>query len=104
LSVISTFFIAGMLWVIESFENPVKKFDLTVKAGKDTDKIRPKIEAILRRFHLEFELRTSSDEEVCYDVAVPFELQTDRVSNAILRLDPEGHAAVDWAEKKNKVK
>jgi hypothetical protein len=102
--VISTFFIAGALWVIESFENPVKRFDLKVKAGKDTDKIRPKIEAILRRFQLEFELRTSSDEEVCYDVAVPFEMQTDRVTNAILRLDPEGHAAVDWAEKKNKVK
>jgi uncharacterized membrane protein YhiD involved in acid resistance len=104
LAVISTFFIAGALWVIESFENPVKRFDLKVKAGKDTDKIRPKIEAILRRFQLEFELRTSSDEEVCYDVAVPFEMQTDRVTNAILRLDPEGHAAVDWAEKKNKVK
>ena len=58
--------------------------------------------AILRRFDLEFELRTSSDEELCYDVQVPLELPTDRVSNAILRLDPDGHAAVEWAEKKNK--
>ena len=30
--------------------------------------------------------------------------QTDRVSNAILRLDPEGHAAVEWSEKKNETK
>jgi len=29
-------------------------------------------------------------------------VQTDDVSNAILRLDPEGHAAVDWSAKKKK--
>ncbi len=104
LAVVSTVFIGGALWVIESFENPVKRFDLKIKLGKDTDKLRPKIDAILTRSKLEFELRSSSDEEVCYDVQVPFELQTDRVSNGILRLDPEGHASVDWAEKKNKSK
>jgi hypothetical protein len=49
-------------------------------------------------------LRSSSDEEVCYDVQVPLQLATDRVSNAILRLDPEGHAAVEWAEKTAKKK
>src|SRR5688500_10700128 len=76
LAVISTVFIGGALWVIESFENPFKRFDLKVKAGKDTDKLRPKIEAILKRFTLEFELRSSSDEEVCYDVKVPFDVQT----------------------------
>ena len=104
LAVISTVFIGAALWVIESFENPVKRFDLKIKLGKDTDKLRPKIEAILTRSKLEFELRSSSDEEVCYDVQVPFETQTDRLTNAILRLDPEGHGAVDWAEKKNKGK
>ena len=104
LAVVSTVFIGGALWVIESFENPVKRFDLKIKLGKDTDKLRPKIEAILTRYKLEFELRSSSDEEVCYDVQVPFEMQTDRLTNAILRLDPDGHGAVDWAEKKNKGK
>ncbi len=42
--------------------------------------------------------------ELCYDVTVPLELDRDRVTDAILRLDPEGHAAVDWSEKKNKAK
>ena len=59
---------------------------------------------ILRRYKLKFELRTSSDDEVCYDVQVPLELPTDRVSNAILKLDPEGHASVEWGEKKTKNK
>jgi hypothetical protein len=73
-----------------------------VKAGKDTDSLRPKIEGILNRYRCEYELRTASDEEVCYDVQVPLELQTDRISNTILRLDPEGHAAVEWSENKKK--
>jgi len=105
LGVFSTAFLVAALWVIESFEpQGLKRFDLKIKAGKDTDALRPALEAILKRYDLDFELRTSSDDEVCYDVQVPLELQTDRVSNAILKLDPEGHGAVEWAEKKNKVK
>lgn len=100
LSMFSTVFLVAALWVIESFEKGLKAFDITIKAGKNTDDLRPKIEDILRRYKLQFELRTSSDEEVCYDVQVPFELRTDRVSNAILKLDPDGHVSVDWAEKK----
>jgi hypothetical protein len=103
LTVFATVFMVAALWVIESFEPKTRKrFSLKVKAGKDTDALRPKIEAILARFRCEYELRTSSDEEVCYDVSVPLELQTDRVSNSILRLDPEGHGAVEWSEFKKK--
>jgi len=104
LASISTGFIVCALWVIESFEPQTRHFDLKIKAGDNTDSLRPKIEAILQRYQLEFELRTSSDEEVCYDVQVPYEVQTDRISNTILRLDREGHAAVEWSEKKNKAK
>ena len=102
LSVFSTIFLVAALWVIESFEQGLKRFDLRIKAGKDTDAMRPQFEEILRRYKLKFELRTSSDDEVCYDVQVPIEIKTDRVSNAILRLDPEGHASVEWADKKTK--
>lgn len=104
LAVVSTAFIGGALWVIESFEAPQRHFELKIKAGDDTDALRPKIEHILGRYQLAFELRTSSDEEVCYDVQVPFEIQTDRISNTILRLDRDGHAAVEWTEKKNSKK
>ena len=105
LTVFATVFLIGLLWVIESFEPKTgKQFDLRIKIGKQTDELRPQIETILRRYRVPFELRTSSDEEVSYDVAVPLEVQTDRVSNAILKLDPEGHAAVEWNEKKQKPK
>ena len=101
----ATAFLVAALWIIESFEPKTgKQFDLKVKIGDKTDELRPKIEAILRRYRVTYELRTSSDEEVVYDVSVPLEVQTDRVSNVILKLDPEGHAAVEWNEKKAKGK
>jgi hypothetical protein len=101
LAAVSTAFMVASLWVIESFEPRARKFDLKIKVpGNDTDALRPKIEPILNRYKLTYELRTSSDEEVCYDVQVPFDVQTDRISNTILRLDRNGHAAVEWAEKK----
>src|SRR4051812_10116785 len=101
LALVSTGFIGIALWVIESFEPRSRRFELKIKVRDDTDALRPKIETILQRYGLQFELRTSSDQEGCYDVQVPFQGQTDRISNTILRLDRDGHAAVEWSEKKN---
>jgi uncharacterized membrane protein YhiD involved in acid resistance len=103
IAVFSAVFILIALWVIESFE-PKKRdaFLLKVKIGDDTDGRRTDVEAILRRYRVDFELSSSSDEEVCYAVEVPLDLRRDRVSNAILKLDPAGHAAVEWTEKKTK--
>jgi uncharacterized membrane protein YhiD involved in acid resistance len=104
LAVFSTAFLVLALGIIESYEKGIKTFDLTIKAGNQTDELRDKIEAILRRYKVVHDLRASSDEELCYDVEVPIDLERDRVTNAILRLDPEGHASVNWSEKKNKAK
>jgi uncharacterized membrane protein YhiD involved in acid resistance len=101
----SAVFILVALWVIESFEPEGRKlFELKIKMGKDTDDRRKEFDAILDRYHLEFDLLSSSDEEVCYEVMVPLEMQKERVANAILKLDPEGHGAVEWNEKKPKTK
>jgi uncharacterized membrane protein YhiD involved in acid resistance len=98
-------FILVALWIIESFEPDARKlFELKIKMGDDTDGRRKEFDAILRRYHVDFDLLSSSDEEVCYEVLVPLEMQKDRVSNAILKLDPEGHGSVEWNEKKPKTK
>lgn len=103
LATFSAVFMMVALGIIESFEPKRRKeFILRVRAGKETDSLRPKIESILRRYGTEFELRTSSDEEVCYEVQVPIDVHTDRVSNTLLRLDPEGHAAVEWTDQVRK--
>ena len=101
----SAVFILASLWVIESFEPAGKRlFELKIKMGEDTDDKRKDFDAILKRFHVDFDLLSSSDEEVCYEVWLPLEMQKERLANALLRLDPEGHGAVEWNEKKPKTK
>ncbi len=101
----SAAFILVVLWIIESFEPQTRKlFELKVKFGDETDAKRPEVEAILRRAHMDFELHASADDEICYDVHVPLEAERDGVTNQILALDPKGHAAVEWSEKKAKAK
>jgi len=105
MAVFSGVFILVALWVIESFEPEGKKlFDLKIKMGEETDSRRQEFDRILNKFHVDFDLLSSSDEEICYEVWVPLEMQKERLSNAILRLDPEGHGAVEWNEKKSKAK
>jgi len=101
----SAVFILAALWVIESFEPEGRKlFELKINMGDDTDDKRKDFDAILKRFHVDFDLLSSSDEEVCYEVWLPLEMQKERLANALLRLDPEGHGAVEWNEKKPKTK
>jgi uncharacterized membrane protein YhiD involved in acid resistance len=99
IAVFSTAFLILALWIIESFERGQRQYNLTIKAGESTDELRPKFEAILRRFELTHELKSSADEQVSYEVSMPLDAKRDRVTDAILRLDPEGHASVEWAEK-----
>lgn len=101
LAVFATVFIMAVLWIIESFEKAKALFELTVKA-KDPAALRPKIEELLAKSHLEFSLREISNEEVCYEVQMPIERKTDRLSNAILKMDPENAAGVEWKKKEKK--
>jgi hypothetical protein len=98
LAVIGTLFIALCLWIIEGFEQQTRIFELTVKVS-DTAELRPKIEEVLRRYKARYELRTASEDTVCYMVTTPRSLRTDRVSNAIMELVPDFKGAVEWNEK-----
>jgi hypothetical protein len=102
LAVFATVFILGMLWIIESFEPKVRvQFSLKVKA-KDPASLRPKIEQLLTRNRLEHELRTVTKDEVTFEVHVPIDRKTDRISNEILGLERENASGVEWDEKKAK--
>ena len=99
LAIVGTLFIVFCLWIIEGFEPQTRIFELTVKMGEKTQDQRPRIEEVLRRYKARYELRTSAEEEVCYMVTTPRSLRTDRVSNAIMELGPEGKTSVEWNEK-----
>ena len=102
LALFATAFILGLLWVVESFEpKATQLFMLKVKA-KDPAVIKQKLEQILTKNRLEFEMRGTSQEELHYEVRVPLTKKTDRLSDIILKLDPENSKAVEWEEKKEK--
>jgi hypothetical protein len=90
----------GVLWIIESFEpEAYKVFHLKVATG-DGKPIQPAIETLLRRQKTHMELRTSSSEELSYEIHLPMNKSTDVLTKAILEIP--GAKAVDWAEQKKK--
>jgi hypothetical protein len=79
----------------------LKTFDLKVTAS-DPAAVRRDLEGLLRRYNIQFELRTAGPKELVYETHLPLKLRTDRVSNAILQLQPKGETEVVWEEKKKK--
>ena len=102
LAIFATFFILGVLWIVESLEpERMKVFELRVMAA-DPAAMRSSVEGILRRHHVVYELRSAGPKELCYETQLPISARTDRVSNAILQLEPSGETEVVWDEKKKK--
>ena len=98
----ATLFILALLWIVESFEpKATQLFTLKVTA-KDPTAVKPKLDALLKRYRLAFELRGTSKEELHYEVRTPIEGKTDRLSDRIVKLDPENVTEVEWEEKKEK--
>ena len=102
LAVLSTFFLLIVLWVIESLEPERRKtFELKVTAP-DPSELRSRLELILRRYGIEYELRTAGQKDLTYEAELPYDLATDRVANAILALKDGNDLEVVWEEKKKK--
>jgi len=99
-AVFATAFLIGFLWWVESLEpRPVQRFLLGVTAP-DPEKLRGGVEQLLRRYRAEFELRALSETELSYEVSLPFDQSTDKISNAIAALNGGEVTAVQWEDKK----
>jgi hypothetical protein len=102
LAAFATVFVLGVLWVVESIEpEPHTVFELKITM-KDPAKGRAAVEGVLRRFRIPFDLRSSSAEEVRYEVKVPVNRRTETVSETIVALDPKHAIEVTWEKKKEK--
>jgi uncharacterized protein DUF4956 len=101
LAVFATVFVLGVLWIVESFEPKATQLLTLRMHTKDSAAIRPRVERLLERYAKDYELRTSSKEEICYDIHLPIEQKTDRLSQRLLDLDSE-NMSVQWEEKKEK--
>jgi hypothetical protein len=102
LAIVATVFLLLVLWVVESAEPERRKtFDLKVATEEPAD-LRSGVEAILRRHHIAYELRTLGQKDLVYETELPMEVRTDRVANAILALRDGNDTEVIWEEKKKK--
>lgn len=102
LAFFATVFIMAVLWIVESFEpKATQAFELKIKA-KDPAALKPLLDKLLTRYRFGFELRATSTEELDYEVKLPLERKTDKMSANIMKLDPENVTAVEWDQKKEK--
>ena len=102
LAVFATVFILALLWVVESFEPKATQLVMLKVKAKDPAAIKPRLEELLTRYRLVHEQRTVSAEEIHYELRWPLARKTDRLSEAIMKLDPANATAVEWEEKKEK--
>lgn len=101
-AVFATLFILSVLWIVESLEpERRKRFELKI-VGSEPTELRGAIEGILRRYHIVYEMRSAGPKELCYEAELTLDTRTDRVSNAILALQPGNGLEVVWDEKKKK--
>ena len=102
LALFATVFILAVLWIVESFEpKATQAFELKITA-KDPAALKPLLDKLLTRYHFGFELRELSKEELEYEVKLPLERKTDKISANIMNLAPENVTAVEWDQKKEK--
>jgi uncharacterized membrane protein YhiD involved in acid resistance len=102
LAAFATVFILGVLWIVESLEPEQRKtFELHI-TSPDPATIRSAVEAILRRYEVTYELRTAGPKELVYEANMPLAARTDKISNAMLKLQPNGDVEVVWEEKRKK--
>jgi uncharacterized membrane protein YhiD involved in acid resistance len=102
LAAFATAFVLAVLWIVESFEPQARQLFTLAVTLKDSQAFRPKLESLLGSQRLQFELRSEAPESLTYEVRMPLEKKVDRLSNAILGLDPNNATGVEWEEKKEK--
>jgi uncharacterized membrane protein YhiD involved in acid resistance len=99
---VSTVFVIGVLWILESLEPEARsRFDLTIVA-RNAAKMRPQIEHALDYKGVTYELRGSSPGELHYEVTVPLREKITKLSKLIRNLDGHNGTSVEWEIKKYK--
>jgi uncharacterized membrane protein YhiD involved in acid resistance len=101
IAIFATGFRVAFLWWVEGLEpEAMQRFTLTVET-KDHDALRTKLEQLLRRYRVRFEMRALTETQLTYEVALPLDQRTDVISNAIAALNGGEPSAVQWEAKKS---
>jgi uncharacterized protein DUF4956/MgtC family protein len=99
---ICTVSILVVVLALESMEPETRKqFLLKVKA-KEPAELRNRIEEVLGRNDVKYELRASSKDDLTYAVKLPLNKKTDRLTNLVQGLGKKDEISVEWSDKKAK--
>jgi uncharacterized membrane protein YhiD involved in acid resistance len=100
-AVFATGFVLVVLLAIESIDpEPYSLFNLTITT-KDSTGLKELIENVFKRRRIPYELRSTSTEELCYEVKLPLKIHTDTISEALIKLKPAKSVDVKWEQKKD---
>jgi uncharacterized membrane protein YhiD involved in acid resistance len=95
----ATAFMMLLLWFVEFFEPPARKyFELRISTST-VGEFRAKAEDVLKALGLEFELLLEDEEEIRYSVSAPVDVRTKDVSDT-LRLVGGNDVIVKWEQKR----
>lgn len=99
----ATVFVLAVLWTVESLEpDALNRFELTITAKDGAGELNTRVEQVLRRYNLEFELRGTSQEALMYEVQVPMKRNTEKITQSLVQLTPGKEMDVKWDKKKDK--
>jgi hypothetical protein len=66
-------------------------------------KMRPRIDHVLRRGGVRYELRGTSPHELRYEVSVPFDKKLGKLTKQIISVDKHEETSAVWNSKKPQV-
>jgi uncharacterized membrane protein YhiD involved in acid resistance len=100
LATVACAFVVATLWVLEMLEPSAhERFNLKI-TSKNAAALQPDIEQVLEQRGVTFELRGSADDELQYEVTVPYHAQIRRLTKAIRDLGAMSGRTVEWEIKK----
>jgi uncharacterized membrane protein YhiD involved in acid resistance len=93
-------FVIVVLWILESFEPSAReRFSLTI-ASKHVTAIQQEIETALDQRGVTFELRGSAEDELQYEVTVPYHAHIRKLTKMIRDIGGVYGTSVEWEIKK----
>jgi len=94
-------FVLVVLLVIESIDpSPYLLYDLAITAAHSKN-LKGSIERMLKNRAIPFELSSTADDKVTYEVRMPPDLHTDVISQALVALDSTQQLNVKWEHRKD---
>lgn len=96
----ATVFMMVVLWLVEFFEPPARKYFEIRISTKAVEDFRPKAEDVLKALGIEFELLLEDVDEIRYSVSAPVEVRTRDVSDTLRLVGGGADVIVKWEQRK----